>query len=183
MTEKAPVKKFKKEISAGFIVFRRTDEGLKFLLLYHGHNYWNFPKGKIESEEQSLEAAFRETKEEAGLAKHELRMAKNFKVYQKFSFRRRFDRPGSPRLTKEQIKEEPQNIFKIVIFYLAETRNPRIKVSSEHQGYAWFLYPEAMKMMNRYRGSQKMLKQAYDYIRSLRNKPPQNQAEISKQSQ
>ncbi len=155
------MKKFKKEISAGFIVFRRTSEGLKFLLLYHGHNYWNFPKGKIESEEKSLEAAFRETKEEAGLAKQELRMAKNFKVYQKFSFRRRFDRPGSTRLTKE----EPQNIFKIVIFYLAETRNPRIKISSEHQGYAWFLYPEAMKIMNRYKGNQKMLKQAYDYIR------------------
>src|SRR3989344_2477514 len=103
MTEKAPVKKFKKEISAGFIVFRRTAEGLKFLLLYHGHNYWNFPKGKIESEEKSLEAAFRETKEEAGLAKQELRMAKNFKVYQKFSFRRRTDRSGSQRPNKGQI--------------------------------------------------------------------------------
>ena len=198
MTEKAPVKKFKKEISAGFIVFRRTAEGLKFLLLYHGHNYWNFPKGKIESEEKSLEAAFRETKEEAGLAKQELRMAKNFKVYQKFSFRRRFDRPGSPRPNKEQImvrpirltqggrgspqEEEPQNIFKIVIFYLAETRNPRIRISSEHQGYAWFLYPEAMKMMSRYRGSQKMLKQAYDYIRNVRNKPSQGQATISRES-
>ena len=198
MTEKAPVKKFKKEISAGFIVFRRTEEGPKFLLLYHGHNYWNFPKGKIESEEKSLEAAFRETKEEAGLAKQELRMAKNFKVYQKFSFRRRFDRPGSPRPNKEQImvrpirltqgghgspqEEEPQNIFKIVIFYLAETRNPRIRISSEHQGYAWFLYPEAMKMMSRYRGSQKMLKQAYDYIRNVRNKPSQGQATISSES-
>ena len=180
MTEKAPVKKFKKEISAGFIVFRRTAEGLKFLLLYHGHNYWNFPKGKIESEEKSLEAAFRETKEEAGLAKQELRMAKNFKVYQKFSFRRRFYQPGSPRPNKEQImvrpirltqggrgspqEEEPQNIFKIVIFYLAETRNPRIRISSEHQGYAWFLYPEAIKIMNRYKSNQKILKQAYDFI-------------------
>ena len=63
MDEKTQEKKFKKEISAGFVVFRKTEEGLKFLLLYHGHNYWNFPKGKIESEERSLEAAFRETKE------------------------------------------------------------------------------------------------------------------------
>lgn len=188
MTEKAQVKKFKKEISAGFIVFRRTPEGVKFLLLYHGHNYWNFPKGKIESEEKSLEAAFRETKEEAGLAKQELRMAKNFKVYQKFSFRRRFDHPGSPHMTKEQTmvrrnspqEEEPQNIFKIVIFYLAETRNPRVRVSSEHQGYAWFLYPEAMKMMGRYRGSQKMLKQSYDYIRAARSRPSNGQAETIK---
>lgn len=195
-------KKYKKEISAGFIVFMRTLEGLKFLLLYHGHNYWNFPKGKIESEEKSLEAAFRETREEAGLGRQDLKIAKNFKVYQKFSFRRRFDRPGSPHSNivrhssldkapstplrtsrdKSPQEEEPQNIFKIVIFYLAETRNPRIRVSSEHQGYAWFLYPEALKMMGRYRGSQKMLKQAYDYIRAVRNKPPHNQTETSKQS-
>ncbi|HUX35787.1 MAG TPA: NUDIX domain-containing protein [Candidatus Paceibacterota bacterium] len=172
MTEKTPEKKYKKEISAGFIVFRKEAEGIKFLLLYHGHNYWNFPKGKIESEERSLEAAFRETKEEAGLGKNDLRMVSNFKVYQKFSFRRRFDRPGSSRLTKEQMKEEPQNIFKIVIFYLAETRNPNIKVSSEHQGYAWFLYPEAMKIMVKYKGNQKILKQAYDYIHPVRGRSP-----------
>lgn len=158
-------KKYKKEISAGFIIFRRTEEGLKFLLLYHGHNYWNFPKGKIESEEKSLEAAFRETREESGLAKHDLRISKNFKVYQKFSFKRR-EHDGRNRNVNRNSKEEPQNIFKVVIFYLAETRNPIIKISSEHQGYAWFLYPEAMKMTSRYRGSQKMLKQAYDYIHS-----------------
>src|SRR3989344_4705919 len=106
MTEKAPVKKFKKEISAGFIVFRRTPEGVKFLLLYHGHNYWNFPKGKIESEERSLEAAFRETKEESGLGRHDLRLMNNFKVYQKFSFRRRSDKHYARHLSPEQNKEE-----------------------------------------------------------------------------
>ncbi|MEK7546989.1 MAG: NUDIX domain-containing protein [Patescibacteria group bacterium] len=172
MTEKTNVKKFKKEISAGFIVFRRTDEGLKFLVLYHGHNYWNFPKGKIESEEKSLAAAFRETKEEAGLSRQDLRLVNNFKVYQKFSFRRHADRGDSSRAGRERTKEEPQNIFKIVIFYLAETRNPRIRISSEHQGYAWFLYPEAMKIMNRYRGNQKILKQAYDFIRPVKDRSP-----------
>ncbi len=183
MTEKAPDKKFKKEISAGFIIFRKTPEGMKFLMLYHGHNYWNFPKGKIESEEKSLEAAFRETKEEAGLGRQDLRMVNNFKVYQKFSFRRRFDRPGAPQLTKEQRKEEPQNIFKIVIFYLAETRNPNVRISSEHQGYAWFLYPEAIKIMNRYKDNQKILKQANDFIiRPVRNKPPHDQRRVTNQS-
>ena len=141
-------KKPRKEISAGFIVYRRAVEGPKFLILYHGHNYWNFPKGKIESEEKSLRAAFRETKEETGLGEGDLRMSQNFKAYQKYFFRQ----GGQP-------------IFKIVIFYLAETRNPLIKVSSEHQGYAWFLYPEAMRILHRYRANQKILKQAYDQIR------------------
>src|SRR3989338_3609685 len=32
----------KKTVSAGIIVFRRTTEGIKYLLLYHGRDYWNF---------------------------------------------------------------------------------------------------------------------------------------------
>jgi 8-oxo-dGTP pyrophosphatase MutT (NUDIX family) len=81
-------KKTKKEISAGIIVYRRTQEGPKFLILYHGHNYWNFPKGKIESEEKSLAAALRETREETGLSGQDLHLVKNFKTYERFYFRR-----------------------------------------------------------------------------------------------
>lgn len=150
-------KKAKREISAGIIVYRRTEEGPKFLILYHGHNYWNFPKGKIESEEKSLAAALRETREETGLSGQDLRLVKNFKTYERFYFRR----AGQP-------------YFKIVIFYLAETSNPVIRVSKEHQGYAWFLYPEGRRILGRYRDSQRVLKHAYDFLRaksSGRRKP------------
>lgn len=142
-------KKAKREISAGIIVYRRTEEGPKFLILYHGHNYWNFPKGKIESEEKSLAAALRETREETGLSGQDLRLVKNFKTYERFYFRR----AGQP-------------YFKIVIFYLAETSNPVVRVSKEHQGYAWFLYPEGRRILDRYRDSQKVLKHAYDFLRA-----------------
>src|SRR5579863_10064232 len=30
-----------REISAGIVVFRRTPEGPRFLILYHGGEYWN----------------------------------------------------------------------------------------------------------------------------------------------
>lgn len=143
-----PEKKTKREISAGLIVFRRTKDGPKFLILYHGHRYWNFPKGKIESEEKALKAALRETHEEAGLGEQDLRILDGFRVYQEYFFR-----------------HAGQQIFKIVIFYLAETRNPRIRISREHQGYAWFLYPDAMKILERYRDNQNILKKAYDRIR------------------
>ena len=39
----------KKEFSAGLIVYRNTEQGPRFLLLYHGGRYWNFPKGHIEN--------------------------------------------------------------------------------------------------------------------------------------
>ncbi len=141
-------KKFKREVSAGIIVFRRAQEGLKFLILYHGHNYWNFPKGKIESEEKSLAAALRETREETGLSTGDLHLVKDFKAHERFFFRK-----GN------------QPYFKIVIFYLAETRNPIIKISKEHQGYAWFLYPEAKKILGKYRDSQRVLTSAYELLR------------------
>ena len=55
-------------------------------------------------------------------------------------------------------------IFKIVIFYLAETRQKQIKLSYEHDGYGWFTYKEAMKILNKYKDSQKVLSQANDFL-------------------
>ena len=137
------------EISAGIVVFRKTPEGPKFLILYHGGSYWNFPKGKIEGEERDLAAALRETKEEAGLSARDLRLIHNFKAYERFSFRR-----------------EGQSIFKIVIFYLAETRERDVKISDEHQGYGWFTYREANKILGKYRDSQKVLRQSFEFLRA-----------------
>ena len=140
----------KQEISAGVIVYQRSREGPKFLILYHGHSYWNFPKGKIESEEKSLAAALRETREETGLSGADLRLIQEFKAHQRFSFKR-----------------EGQTIFKVVIFYLAETRKTEIRLaSSEHEGYAWFLFREAMQILRRHPESQRILRSAYDFIRN-----------------
>ena len=138
----------KKEISAGIIIFRRTPEGPKFLLLYHGHNYWNFAKGKIEKEEESFAAALREVREETGLTSPDLRLIQDFKAYEKFSFKR-----------------QGQQVFKVVIFYLAETRTVDIKLSSEHEGYGWFLIRDARNILGRYKDSQRVFKQAYEFLR------------------
>src|SRR3989338_2246641 len=75
-----------REITAGFLVFRRTSEGPKFLLLYHRGSYWNFPKGHLESEEKAFDAAVRETYEETGLRRSDLKIIPNFKAYERFYF-------------------------------------------------------------------------------------------------
>ncbi|OGZ53563.1 MAG: hypothetical protein A3B25_00465 [Candidatus Ryanbacteria bacterium RIFCSPLOWO2_01_FULL_48_26] len=144
----------KKEISAGIIVFRRTQEGPKFLLLYHGHNYWNFAKGKIEKEEDSLAAALREVREETGLANQDIRLIKDFKAHERFYFKR-----------------QGQQVFKIVIFYLAETRTVDIKVSSEHEGYGWFLIRDAKNILGKYKDSQRVFRQAYEFLRTRARRP------------
>lgn len=137
----------KKEITAGVIVYRRTSEGLKFLLLYHRGQYWNFPKGHVEREERSLDAAIRETHEETGLKRADLRIIPGFKEYERFYF-----------------KKGRETIFKVVIVYLAETRESRIRISYEHQGYAWFNYREARQITARYKENQKILERAYRFI-------------------
>lgn len=52
--------------AAGAVVFRRTERGVRLLLLRAFRN-WDFPKGLIEPGETELDAAKRECTEETGL--------------------------------------------------------------------------------------------------------------------
>jgi bis(5'-nucleosidyl)-tetraphosphatase len=82
-----------REISSGIIIYKREKDRdgkieTKYLLLYHGRGYWNFPKGKLEQGEQSYQAAFREVAEETGIPSRALRLEKNFKVTDKYIYQR-----------------------------------------------------------------------------------------------
>jgi 8-oxo-dGTP pyrophosphatase MutT (NUDIX family) len=140
-----------KEISAGFMVYKKTPKGPEFLVLYHRGGYWNFPKGKIENEERSFQTAVRELKEETGIGRNEIRIIPNFKTAEKFAFWKNEGNKNS-------------RVFKTVIFYLAETRKSEIKLSKEHGGYAWFAFKDAMKILEKYKDSQRVLKEAYGFI-------------------
>lgn len=140
-----------REISAGIIIYKRLKDrdgkiDTKYLLLYHGRGYWNFPKGKLEQDERSFEAALRETAEEAGILPRNLRMERNFKESDRYIYQR-----------------EGNKIFKIVVFYLAQTNQPEIKLSPEHDGYGWFLYKDAVKLL-KHHNSKFILKKANDYL-------------------
>jgi 8-oxo-dGTP pyrophosphatase MutT (NUDIX family) len=167
----------KKEISAGFVIYRPTQEGIKFLILYHRGAYWNFPKGHIEAKEQSLTAALREIREETGLKRSDLKIIPGFKAYEKFYFKKRdlLARTGLPARVDTTRRAgvsagRSENVFKIVIFYLAKTNQRRINISFEHSGFGWFLYRDAMKILGKYKDSQRVLTQAYDFIRNNNKK-------------
>lgn len=53
-------------LSAGVVVVRKTAAGWRVLLL-RAYNYWDFPKGRVESGESALTTAKRETREETTL--------------------------------------------------------------------------------------------------------------------
>ncbi|HEY4526045.1 MAG TPA: NUDIX domain-containing protein [Candidatus Paceibacterota bacterium] len=139
----------KKQIVAGFIVYRKTEEGTKYLFLYRRGSYWNFPKGHFEPGENALATAFRETEEETGLKRADLHLAQGFKTYVKFHF-----------------EKDGHRIYDTVILYLAETKKAEVVVSPrEHSGFAWFLYPDAMHILGRYQGTKRALQQANDFLR------------------
>ena len=56
-----------RKLAAGAVVFRRTEAGLRLLVL-RAYKNWDFPKGLVEPGESELDAARRECAEETGLA-------------------------------------------------------------------------------------------------------------------
>ena len=140
----------KKQVVAGFVVYRKTSDGVKFLLLYRRGNYWNFPKGHFKPGERSIDTALRELEEETGIKKSELRILPNFRAYERFYF-----------------KIGNQGIYDTVILFLAETHKADIKIEPrEHSGYGWFLYHDALNVIGKkYGDTRKVLKQASDYLK------------------
>lgn len=134
------------EKSAGLVVFRFN--GIPhFLLLKSENGNWGFPKGNIEAGESEKEAAVRETQEETGITN--LKFIDNFKESIEYFYR-----------------EAKKTIHKQVIYFLAETKETKIKISSEHIGYEWLTLHDALKRLN-YDNDRNILKKAKQSINNF----------------
>jgi 8-oxo-dGTP pyrophosphatase MutT (NUDIX family) len=132
------------EHSAGAIIFRKK-EGKKFyLLLHYKSGHWEFPKGHIEKGEKETKTAERETKEETGIK--DMVFIKGFKELIKYFF-----------------KVKKRTILKTVVFYLAETKTEKIKLSKEHIGFKWLDYGKAKKQLT-FKNAQKILEKANNLL-------------------
>jgi len=145
------------EKSAGAIIFRYENNKIYYLLLHYPglthraeKDYWDLPKGHIEKGETIAETIRREVEEETGLT--DIQFVEGFKETIKYFFR-----------------FGGKNILKFVTFYLAETKTKEIKISSEHLGYQWLPYEEAMKQLT-FKNAQEILKKANIYLLSLNSK-------------
>ena len=137
-----------KQVSAGFVVFRRTKDGPKFLLLFDRCRDWNFPRGKLVADEKSLYGALRETHEETGLKTKDLKIKNGFRAYERFTF----------------LNREKRKVHKTIVFYLAETNEKQVKLSREHDGFGWFLYEDGAPLLSPYKERRAVLKKANDFI-------------------
>lgn len=142
-----------KQVAAGIIIYRKTIEGPRFLLLFRG--YWNFPKGKLTEGEKAFKAALREVWEETGIRGKDLFFVDWFKVQDYYTFRNR---------------KSGEKISKMVSFFLAETKESHVRLSIEHEGYGWFLYREALRLLTT-PNLKSNLRKAYRIITQKKNEP------------
>ena len=131
------------EFSAGFIVFREI-KSREYLLLHHGTDYWNFPKGKLESGESELDAAKRELTEETGLK--DVEFIKGFEGTFDYVY-----------------NHGNRKIKKVVKMFLAQYLDGRIILSHEHLGYAWLSYDKALINLN-FSNTRRILAEAEKFL-------------------
>lgn len=115
--------------SCGAVVFRRTDRGIRLLVL-RAYNNWDFPKGLVENAEEMLSAAKREVKEETGLSEVDYPFGEAFK------------------------ETLPYANNKVARYYLAETGQHAIELPintalgrPEHHEYRWVSFAEAEDLL------------------------------------
>ena len=138
-----------KEKSAGAIVFRLEKGNPLYLLLrYPGarskKEYWDLPKGHMEKGEQEKDTVVREVQEETGL--------RDIGFYDGFRKEIRY-----------WFQAKGEKISKTVAFYLAETKQKKVTISSEHLGFLWLEYEEARGKLT-YENAKKVLKEARDFL-------------------
>ncbi|OGZ67548.1 MAG: hypothetical protein A3C58_02250 [Candidatus Staskawiczbacteria bacterium RIFCSPHIGHO2_02_FULL_34_10] len=143
-----------KEKSAGALIYRIQNNIPYYLLLHYHSGHWEFAKGHIEEGENPEEAAKREVEEETGIK--DLKIIPGFKEYIKYFFRNNYDLKG-------EAKKKAPWIFKLVVFYLAETCTEDVKISNEHIGFVWLPYQEAMKKLT-FKNAKNLLKKANNIL-------------------
>ncbi len=132
------------EWSAGVILYRRGRQGREYLLLRYEEGHWGFPKGRIEREENLKEAACRELREETRIGPVRLI-------------------PGFQGLIEYGLERDGKPTSKRVIYFLGETDQEAVCLSSEHTAYAWLGYQEALARLT-FENSRLLLRQAEEFL-------------------
>lgn len=146
------------EKSAGALIFNRVDGVPHYLLLNYPSGHWEFAKGHIEKGEKPEQAAIREIEEETGIKN--IKLIDGFKEYAKYFFKKSYGLEG-------EAKKRAPWVFKLVVFYLAETWSQEVKISAEHKGFAWLSYEKAVKKIT-YKNARELLKKANDFVISAK---------------
>jgi len=145
------------EKSAGAVIFRKEEDKIYYLLLHYHSGHWEFVKGNIEKGEELKSTVKREVKEETGIK--DIKFINGFKENIKYFYK--LTQKKNQRFLTGQ---EEKTIFKIVTFFLAETKTKEVKISWEHAGFKWLPYEESLKQLT-FKNAKNILKKADDLLK------------------
>lgn len=132
-----------KDRSVGIIVFR---EPRKYLVLLKKRSS-DFAKGHPEKGETDEQAARRELFEETGIGEVELLPGFKEDIRYRFGKKKRVD--------------------KTISFFLGRTKESRVRISKEHQGYRWCSPAEAKRLI-KYPEQQALIEKAEVHLQQAR---------------
>ena len=110
--------------ACGFLIFRQNQATIEYLMLRasYGSKHWTPPKGHVDPGEDDLTTAYRETEEEAGLGRDDLKL---------------LDKKWT---NSYPVKDWRDGIVrqKTTIYYLAQlVSTSEVRLSEEHTDLSW----------------------------------------------
>ncbi len=135
--------------SVFIVVYRKTEKGIKYLVLKRKLHWsgWEFPKGGIEPSEEIESAIKREMKEETGQVPLKIQ---NHNFYGRYKYKKKV-------LGRKFIGQ-------IFYLYSAEVENEKIILDNhEHSDYLWLPFFEAYKKLT-YKNQKKCLKRVNNWF-------------------
>jgi bis(5'-nucleosidyl)-tetraphosphatase len=134
------------EKSCGAVVFFKTQEETKYLLLHYKAGHWDFVKGNVEIDESEKETVLRELREETGIV--DAHFVEGFKEKIQYFYRRQGD-----------------TVQKEVIFFVIQSETEAVKLSFEHIGFIWLDYKTAMEKLT-FKNARDILQKAHEFLKN-----------------
>lgn len=134
------------EKSCGAVVFTRTPDGIKYVIVQSLEGYYGFPKGHCDKGEREEETALREIREETGL---DVRIIPEFRY-----------------VDVHAIPQKP-GVMKQIVYFLAEYKSQIVVHQQEELSGAYLMsYDSAMNAFQ-WESSKLILTQANDYLSKM----------------